>query len=80
VSGPLRSANAEQAKHDAEDCGRLVSPTREDLGWTRVRLAEAAGMAEAEVTLFEDGRTYPVEPVLLRPGTGGGWVATGTRR
>jgi transcriptional regulator with XRE-family HTH domain len=57
-------ADAERARNDAEDCGRLVAFTRQELGWTRAQLASAASLPEAEVATFEEGRTYPVNPTL----------------
>ena len=61
---PARIADAERARNEAEDCGRLVAFTRQELGWTRAQLASAAGVPEADVAVFEEGRTYPVNPVL----------------
>ena len=57
-------ADAERAHNEAEDCGRLVAFTRQELGWTRAQLASAAGVPEADVAAFEEGRTYPVNPML----------------
>ena len=56
--------DTEQARHDAEDCGRLVEVSRLEKGWTRARLATAAGVTETDVEQFESGRTSPVEPML----------------
>lgn len=56
--------DTEHARHEAEDCGRLVSITRQELGWTRARLAAAADMTETAVAHFEDGRTFPVQPAM----------------
>jgi DNA-binding XRE family transcriptional regulator len=57
-------ANAEKARFEAEDCGRLVEVTRLEMGWTQARLAEAAGVAESDVAEFESGRVSPVEPAF----------------
>lgn len=43
LTDPVRIAEAERARNEAEDCGRLVALTRQELGWTRARLATAAG-------------------------------------
>lgn len=61
---PVRIAEAERARNEAEDCGRLVAITRQELGWTRAQLASAASLPENEVAVFEEGRTYPVNPVM----------------
>ncbi len=56
---------SEQARYDAEDCGRLVAITRqEQKSWTRTQLAEAAGVSELDVARFEAGDVYPVEPMF----------------
>lgn len=57
---------ADKARFEAEDCGRLVEFTRAEQGWTRSQLAEAAGVTEIDVAQFESGRTTPVEPMLTR--------------
>lgn len=59
-----RKPGTDQARLDAEDCGRLVEMTRTETGWTRARLAAEAAVPEADVTEFESGRTSPVEPML----------------
>ncbi len=61
---PVRIAEAERARNEAEDCGRLVAITRQELGWTRAQLASAADLPEADVAVFEEGRMYPVNPVM----------------
>lgn len=55
---------SDQARFDAEDCGRLVGLTRAEQSWTRAQLAEAAGVTEHDVDRFESGLTTPVEPML----------------
>jgi ribosome-binding protein aMBF1 (putative translation factor) len=57
---------AQRARWDAEDSGRLVQSMREDLGWTRTRLAKLAGTSHAELASFEMGRTVPAQPLLVR--------------
>lgn len=57
---------AERARWDAEDCGRLIRSMREDLNWTRTRLARLAGTTHAEVARFELGHTVPAQPMLVR--------------
>ena len=54
------------ARWDAEDSGRLVQLIREERGWTRTRLAQAAGTSHAELARFEMGRTVPAHPLLIR--------------
>lgn len=61
-----RVTEADQSRYDAEDCGRLVEVCRNEKGWTRPQLAEAAGVTEIDVAQFESGRTTPVEPMLSR--------------
>lgn len=61
---PARVAEAERARHEAEDCGRLVAITRQELGWSRSQLASAANLPEDDVAVFEEGRMYPVNPVM----------------
>ncbi|TCP57172.1 hypothetical protein EV191_1011125 [Tamaricihabitans halophyticus] len=58
------AADADQARIDAEDCGRLIEVARTEKGWSRTHLAETAGVPETEVIAFEEGRTSPVEPML----------------
>ncbi len=55
---------SDKARHEAEDCGRLVEIVRMEEGWSRPRLAEAAGVTEADVENFEAGRVSPVEPMF----------------
>ena len=57
---------AQQARWDAEDSGRLVQTMREDRGWTRTRLAKLAGTSHAELASFEMGRTVPAHQMLVR--------------
>lgn len=57
-------ADDEKARHEAEDCGRLIEVTRLEMGWTRARLAEAAGVTEIDVAQFESGRISPIEPAF----------------
>lgn len=59
-----QGTQTDQARLDAEDCGRLVEFTRAEEGWDQARLAAAAGVTEAAVADFESGRTSPVEPML----------------
>ena len=49
----------DKARHEAEDCGRLVEIVRAEEGWDRTRLATAAGITETEVADFESGRIGP---------------------
>ncbi len=57
---------AERARWDAEDSGRLIQLMREERNLTRTRLAQLAGTSHAEVALFEMGRTVPSQPLLVR--------------
>ncbi|GAB1511935.1 hypothetical protein JCM33774_39770 [Actinophytocola sp. KF-1] len=57
---------AQTARWDAEDSGRLVQLMREERGWTRTRLAKLAGTSHAELASFEMGRTVPAQPMLIR--------------
>jgi len=57
---------AERARWDAEDLGRLVRTMREERDWSRTRLAELAGTSHAELARFEMGRTVPAQPMLVR--------------
>jgi transcriptional regulator with XRE-family HTH domain len=57
---------ADHARWDAEDSGRLVRLMREDRGLTRTRLARLAGTSHAELASFEMGRTIPAQPMLVR--------------
>lgn len=57
---------AQRARWDAEDSGRLVQLMREERGWTRTRLAKLAGTSHAELASFEMGRTVPAQPLLIR--------------
>jgi transcriptional regulator with XRE-family HTH domain len=57
---------AERARWDAEDSGRLVQGLREERGWTRTRLARHAGTSHAELARFEMGRMVPAQPLLVR--------------
>jgi transcriptional regulator with XRE-family HTH domain len=57
---------AERARWDAEDLGRLVQAMREERNWTRTRLAQLAGTSHAELARFEMGRTVPAHPMLVR--------------
>ena len=54
----------DEARHEAEDCGRLVEIVRAEEGLTRAQLASAAGVPEEDVDRFESGRLSPVEPML----------------
>ena len=54
----------DEARYEAEDCGRLVELVRAEEGWDRARLATAAGVPETAVADFEAGRVYPAEPML----------------
>jgi transcriptional regulator with XRE-family HTH domain len=57
---------AERARWDAEDSGRLIQLMREEQNLTRTRLARLAGTSHAEVARFEMGRTVPSQPMLVR--------------
>jgi ribosome-binding protein aMBF1 (putative translation factor) len=57
---------AERARWDAEDLGRLVQTMREERGWTRTHLAQLAGTSHAELAHFEMGRTIPAHNMLTR--------------
>jgi transcriptional regulator with XRE-family HTH domain len=57
---------AERARWDAEDSGRLIQLMREERNLTRTRLAQLAGTSHAEVARFEMGRTVPSQPLLVR--------------
>lgn len=62
--GQTEVTEADKARFEAEDCGRLVETCRTEKGWTRARLAEATGVTEIDVAQFETGRISPVEPML----------------
>jgi len=64
--GQTEVTEADKARFEAEDCGRLVEMSRTEKGWTRARLAETAGVTEIDVAQFESGRISPVEPMLSR--------------
>jgi transcriptional regulator with XRE-family HTH domain len=66
---------AERARWDAEDLGRLVRAMREERGWTRTRLARLAGTSHAELARFEMGRTVPAHNMLTRYLTAMGYHA-----
>jgi len=57
---------AQRARWDAEDSGRLVQLMREQQGWTRTRLAKQAGTSHAELASFEMGLTVPAHRMLIR--------------
>ena len=57
---------AQLARWDAEDSGRLVQLLREERGLTRTRLAHMAGTSHAELARFEMGRTVPAHTLLVR--------------
>jgi transcriptional regulator with XRE-family HTH domain len=57
---------AERARWDAEESGRLIQLMREERNLTRTRLAQLAGTSHAEVARFEMGRTVPSQPLLVR--------------
>lgn len=57
---------AQFARWDAEDSGRMIQFMREDRNLTRTRLAHMAGTSHAELALFEMGRTIPAQPLLIR--------------
>jgi DNA-binding XRE family transcriptional regulator len=46
--------------------GRMLTRTRQERGMTQVRLAELAGLDQAEVRRLENGRGNPTEATLLR--------------
>ncbi len=56
----------EQVLWDAEDSGRVVRLIREERGWSRSQLAEAAGVSHGDVTQFEAGAVAPSQPMLVR--------------
>lgn len=56
----------QEPPNDTEDLVRLVTLTRQEEGWTQSRLAEAAGVAEADVARFEALRIVPAEPLAMR--------------
>jgi transcriptional regulator with XRE-family HTH domain len=60
------AAEAYDAARIAFELGRSVRETREQRGWSQVRLAEAAGMTQPAVARFEAGGTVPTIPVLER--------------
>ncbi len=57
---------AERARWDAEESGRLIQVMREERNLTRARLAQLAGTSHAEVARFEMGRPVPSQPLLVR--------------
>lgn len=57
---------AQLARWDAEDSGRMVQLLREERGLTRTRLAQLAGTSHAELARFEMGRTVPAHMFLVR--------------
>jgi transcriptional regulator with XRE-family HTH domain len=57
---------AQLARWDAEDSGRLVQLLREEQGLSRPHLAQLAGTSHAELALFEMGRTVPAHTLLVR--------------
>jgi transcriptional regulator with XRE-family HTH domain len=57
---------ADHARWDAEDSGRLVQLMREERGWTRSYLARLAGTSHSELARFEMGRTVPAHQYLIR--------------
>lgn len=69
-------SEAQRARWDAEDSGRLVRIMREERGWTRTRLAELAGTTHADLARFEAGGTVPAQPMLVRYVNAMGYHAT----
>lgn len=61
---PAQPAAADKARYEAEDCGRLIEIVRGEEGWSRARLAAAAGVPETDVERFESGAISPVEPMF----------------
>lgn len=57
---------AQLARWDAQDSGRLIQVLREERGWTRTRLAQLAGTSHAELARFEMGRMVPAHTLLVR--------------
>jgi transcriptional regulator with XRE-family HTH domain len=57
---------AQLARWDAEDSGRMIQQLREDQGLTRTRLAHLANTSHAELASFEMGRTVPAHTLLVR--------------
>lgn len=57
---------AQLARWDAEDSGRMVQSLREERGLTRTRLAQLAGTSHAELARFEMGRMVPAHALLVR--------------
>ena len=62
----LDVTEAQLARWDAEDSGRLVQSLREERGLTRSRLAQLAGTSHADLARFEMGRTVPAHTLLVR--------------
>jgi ribosome-binding protein aMBF1 (putative translation factor) len=57
---------AQEPPNDTEDLVRLVALTRQEEGWSQSRLAEAAGVPEAEVARFEALQIVPAKPLAMR--------------
>ncbi|MER6990285.1 helix-turn-helix transcriptional regulator [Saccharopolyspora hirsuta] len=69
ADGGERPAQVEQETehpHDTEDLVRLVSLIRVEQGWTQAKLAEAAGVPEAEIARFEAAEIVPAKPMAMR--------------
>ncbi|TWF94441.1 helix-turn-helix domain-containing protein [Saccharopolyspora dendranthemae] len=60
------SGTEQEHPHDTEDLVRLVSITRQELGWDQAKLAAAAGIPESDVASFEAQRIVPAKPLALR--------------
>jgi len=67
---------ADHARWDAEDSGRLVQQLREERGWTRTHLATLANTSHSELARFEMGRTIPAHHYLIRYLSALGYEAT----
>lgn len=60
------SGTEQEHPHDTEDLVRLVSITRQELGWDQAKLAAAAGIPESDVASFEAQQIVPAKPLALR--------------
>lgn len=60
------SGTEREHPHDTEDLVRLVSITRQELGWDQAKLAASAGIPESDVANFEAQQIVPAKPLALR--------------
>lgn len=51
---------------EGQDVGRRVRRLREARGWTQAKLADEAGLAQAQVSRIESGENAPGLPVAVR--------------